>query len=1044
MRRLLLKMSVVAVVLLFLGTSFAMVTNHRSQSPVPSNSIRADSQIWNNIEDEIYSDSLNQNLGGQGINGVYPWIPLGPHNIYNPINDSGKITAFAVDWANKSIMYVGSGYGPGFSGPGGSSGVYKTIDGGRTWSSVNYGLGNTIVDSLLMNQSDPNMLLATTFTGGIYKTTDGGEHWNQTATYKMTFNLAGSGSIVYVPTQYGVAVSNNFGSTWNLSLSTTSPIFSVTTTSNGADAYAIDWGGSIYFSNDYGIHWNLVHRFHNVGIAWSINVEPWNGSVVYLAYTDYSNSSVPSLWKSTDGGENWTSYPLFTGWRVARSVAFDDQNRSIVYVIGQSLAYYSTNNGANFTSMNLGYDNRIVWTNPNKGSDVYVGSDQGLFYTNDFGKKWISLSAPLNVSMLMEVAAANNGSELQVSIQDYPALYTLNGGNSWKTNYPSEGNWPGEGGTIIINPANSSLVYCFTGGVLKRSNTSGTSWLTVGSYNPAQFGVYFPQGIAVDPKSPGIAYLATGSGLYQTKNWGVAWDRVAGTPLNETIVQIDPVNNTSLWIGTTDGLWKGNILTNSWQLTKFPMEPVFSIAFDPFNSSIIVVGTGQLFGPGKIMVSLDGGEFFSDISTSLNINDGIYANEGYTLYYPFPVTDMLFLRNGSSPVLLVSTTNGLYLTDNLGETWENMQFNSISSIFTSIAVSGSNLFVSTWGEGVLEYSNFAMASIPATVNGTLPTNFSLLVNGEPARVTGAYTIFLSPGTYNFTVLSPSSNLTYSVTLKPSEHYTVSNKKVSVSNYTVIFVESGLPSDTFWSVTLNGTMETSTTSTISFTEPNGSYYYTVGIYQGYSSSPYSSSVTVRGSPVSVSVTFTQVKYSVTFSETGLPSGSTWYVNITNGPYSGAITGTSYSFSLPNGTYSYTIVTTDKTYEPSTSSGSFTVNGASVFESVTFSEVKYTVTFTESGLPSGTIWSVTLNGSTLTSSSSSVTFSEPNGTYSYVTGSASGYTASPSSGSIKVNGASVTQSVTFTPVTVKNYYVTFIENNLPAGSTWSVTINGTTKS
>ena len=52
-------------------------------------------------------------------------------------------------------------------------------------------------------------------------------------------------------------------------------------------------------------------------------------------------------------------------------------------------------------------------------------------------------------------------------------------------------------------------------------------------------------------------------------------------------------------------------------------------------------------------------------------------------------------------------------------------------------------------------------------------------------------------------------------------------------------------------------------------------------------------------------------------------------------SGAITGTSYSFTLPNGTYSYTISTTDKIYE--SPSGSLTVNGGSVSNSVSFTKV-----------------------------------------------------------------------------------------------------------
>jgi DNA-binding beta-propeller fold protein YncE len=65
--------------------------------------------------------------------------------------------------------------------------------------------------------------------------------------------------------------------------------------------------------------------------------------------------------------------------------------------------------------------------------------------------------------------------------------------------------------------------------------------------------------------------------------------------------------------------------------------------------------------------------------------------------------------------------------------------------------------------------------------------------------------------------------------------------------------------------------------------------------------------------------------------------------------------------------------------------------------------YDVTFTETGLPLGTYWSVTLNGRTLNSSTSAITFPEPNGTFAYSIGSVIGYAATPSSGYVAVRGA-----------------------------------------
>jgi len=74
-------------------------------------------------------------------------------------------------------------------------------------------------------------------------------------------------------------------------------------------------------------------------------------------------------------------------------------------------------------------------------------------------------------------------------------------------------------------------------------------------------------------------------------------------------------------------------------------------------------------------------------------------------------------------------------------------------------------------------------------------------------------------------------------------------------------------------------------------------------------------------------------------------------------------------------------------------------------------QYSVTFTESGLPSGTSWSVTLNGTTKSSTADTITFSVPNGTYSYSIGAVSGYTVSNSNGSVTVSGKNIPVSITF---------------------------------
>lgn len=131
-----------------------------------------------------------------------------------------------------------------------------------------------------------------------------------------------------------------------------------------------------------------------------------------------------------------------------------------------------------------------------------------------------------------------------------------------------------------------------------------------------------------------------------------------------------------------------------------------------------------------------------------------------------------------------------------------------------------------------------------------------------------------------------------------------------------------------------------------------------------------------------------KFVATFTENGLPTGTAWYVNISNGLHSGPIKDSSFSFYLFNGTYSYMITTTASLYVPA-SSESFTVNGSSLYVPVTFSK-EFRVTFTETGLPYVNGWYVVLfyaNGTqiydnqNIMNAGQNVSFRLPDGNYSY---------------------------------------------------------------
>jgi len=303
----------------------------------------------------------------------------------------------------------------------------------------------------------------------------------------------------------------------------------------------------------------------------------------------------------------------------------------------------------------------------------------------------------------------------------------------------------------------------------------------------------------------------------------------------------------------------------------------------------------------------------------------------------------------------------------------------------------------------------------------------------------------------------------------------------VAKYALNISESGLPKGTNWEVSLTATSNLSEnefgseagayytiiqSSTLSYISQNntwdnflyeyglvnGTYSYTIPSVDGYMANPSSGTITVNGGNVSLPIKFTQVsttapQYPVKFVETGLPSGTNWYVTV-SGQQSVSTSNTN-SLSLPNGTYSYTISSIGGHYYASSASGTFTVAGTSNLAkwmngalqiNVTY-YYGYTVTFTESGLSPYVPWSVTVNGTTnsTTGSSTSITFLIKNGTgYTYTVNIAPDWKITANAnGKFNVSGAAVAVTVTF----AEQYFkVTFIETGLPAGTPWVLTVNG----
>ncbi len=292
------------------------------------------------------------------------------------------------------------------------------------------------------------------------------------------------------------------------------------------------------------------------------------------------------------------------------------------------------------------------------------------------------------------------------------------------------------------------------------------------------------------------------------------------------------------------------------------------------------------------------------------------------------------------------------------------------------------------------------------------TDWGVTLAGVHATSSGTTIGFAqSNGTWNYTI-DPIAGFTTTWSGSMVVHATAVSLLVSFTTvaYSARFIETGLPDGANWTVTLGASSVTASSSIIAFALANGTYAYRLAGVAGWSTANYSGTVEVGGASLTRYVAWYATTFPVVISETGLANGTSWWLNLTGGASAGS-TSTSASLRLPNGSYLYTLASSDKSFE--SPGGSFTVQGESVSIGAAFLPVTYTVQFTETGLPAGTVWSVRFHSVDQTGTGSLSFSGTPNGTYAFSIQTIAGYVPTPSTGSVFVHGSPAPVAISFAP-------------------------------
>jgi YVTN family beta-propeller protein len=182
-----------------------------------------------------------------------------------------------------------------------------------------------------------------------------------------------------------------------------------------------------------------------------------------------------------------------------------------------------------------------------------------------------------------------------------------------------------------------------------------------------------------------------------------------------------------------------------------------------------------------------------------------------------------------------------------------------------------------------------------------------------------------------------------------------------------------------------------------------------------------------------------RYPLTFSETGLAAGTSWSVSV-DGQVVRA-SRTSLQFNVTTGTHYFEVGYLFNWTTKPLDQGFVTLGSAPRTVQLTFRNLGlYPVRFSEFGLPGGTEWNMTFNGSFAFTLGNSVPYFAPNGSYAFTVTAPPSYIAFPAAGNLTVRGAPVLQTIRFESVVQLRYPVVFVASGIPMGTRWAVEVNG----
>lgn len=542
---------------------------------------------------------------------------------------SGNVKAIVIDPINSQILYAGCNGGLGLMSLG-TTGLYKSVNGGHSWMSLTSGIpAETGITSLALDQNNPHVIYAGTETAGVYKSNDGGNSWSllqtgisNSAVTSLLIDPNNS-NVVYTsttssftgllnPTVKGILKSVDGGTTWNTinsGLPDSIDVQCLTSDSNVSLTLYAGTSSGVYKSIDNGASWYAVNSGmpHNAFVA-TISVAA-NSHTLLATVNEYANDLLltsgtgSNVFKSIDGAASWnkSSNGLY-GSYVSKLIVTPD-NSQILYLMTGNGVYKSVNATVSWTKAGSSGGYTALVLAPNSLTTLYAALFfAGMNKTTDGGTTWNSFNAPPVVMVSDIVIDPNNSSVMYVGGYDSGIYKTVDQGQTWSlaTNGLPSNVYISK---LAINPINSQIIYAgsfvtttlfgpYVGGMYK-SVDGGSSWSSINTGLPEDASIYT---ITVAPQSPQTIYVSNQAGVFKSIDSGMTWSAInSGLPENTQVsdIAIAPQNNQTLYAATYSGVFKSINGGIQWRATNKNLlnKYVTALAIDPLDSDIVYAGT---------------------------------------------------------------------------------------------------------------------------------------------------------------------------------------------------------------------------------------------------------------------------------------------------------------------------------------------------------------------------------------------------------------------------------------------------------------------